>query len=216
MTTLTEIANRCGTDKGTEHFNQHGYTLIYEQYLEPWRHKDLKMLEIGVLRADFARAYEGASLKMWHTYFPHARIYGYDLYDSSHLQNDRVTTFRGDQANRHHWQQFLDTCGSKFDVIIDDAIHASKFQQISLGILFPHLTPGGLYFIEDLDWQPGFENPSDLKTLELIRVFRDTGKISSQFMDQKEMAYLERWIDGCEIHDDKLCVLRKKIDPRQT
>jgi hypothetical protein len=38
--------------------------------------------------------------------------------------------------------------------VIDDASHASPHQQIALACLFPHVRPGGLYFIEDLHSQP--------------------------------------------------------------
>ena len=88
----------------------------------------------------------------------------------------------------------------------------SKFQQISLGFLFPYLKPGGLYFIEDLDWQPPFENPHDLKTLELARRFQEAGTIQSQFMMPAERDYLQSHIQSCAVHGDKLCVLTKRGD----
>jgi hypothetical protein len=54
-----------------------------------------------------------------------------------------------------------------FDVIIDDASHASRHQQIALDVLFSFVKPGGLYIIEDLHWQP----PGDIgpQTRRLLR-----------------------------------------------
>ncbi len=209
MRTLTEIANHYGTDKGTESFNQHGYTEHYARYFDALRSEPLKMLEIGVWQAEFAGAPQGASLSTWSDYFPRARIYGFDIVDCSRLDGDRITTWCGDQSNRGDWRKFIESCGGDFDIIIDDAIHASKFQQISLGFLFPYLKPGGLYFIEDLDWQPPFENPRDVKTLELVRQFDQTGRIESEFILEAESAYLSETVQSIDVFEDKLCVLKK-------
>jgi RimJ/RimL family protein N-acetyltransferase len=57
-----------------------------------------------------------------------------------------------------------------FDIVIDDASHVSTHQQIALASLFPHVTPGGFYIIEDLHWQPdAMETASVPKTRELLR-----------------------------------------------
>jgi hypothetical protein len=46
----------------------------------------------------------------------------------------------------------------RFDIIIDDASHASYHQQLAFKTLWKQLAPGGLYIIEDLHWQsPVFE-----------------------------------------------------------
>ena len=55
----------------------------------------------------------------------------------------------GDQSDAH----FLDRVARQhgpWDVIIDDGGHMMQQQITSFKALFPHVTPGGLYFIEDL------------------------------------------------------------------
>ena len=51
------------------------------------------------------------------------------------------------------------TDGGHFDVIIDDGGHHYEQQSLSYEVLFDRaLTPGGVYFIEDIEtsyWQPG-------------------------------------------------------------
>ena len=56
---------------------------------------------------------------------------------------------------------------------------ALAHQQIALACLFPHVTPGGLYFIEDLNWQPEEleradvpENANSLAS-EMLQISRD-------------------------------------------
>ena len=57
-----------------------------------------------------------------------------------------------------------------FDIVIDDASHASTHQQIALACLFPHVTLGGFYFIEDLNRQPmALERPDVPQTRTLLR-----------------------------------------------
>jgi hypothetical protein len=109
---LTEIANHYGTDKGTigpsPDFPGHNYTDIYEAYLGRFRQSPVTLLEIGLgvvgdrwdAKIVQGRNTGGASLKMWYDYFPNARIYGLDINDCSYLANDRVRTFVADQGSR--------------------------------------------------------------------------------------------------------------------
>ena len=62
----------------------------------------------------------------------------------------------------------------EFDIIIDDASHASHHQQNGFLELFPRLKSGGLYIIEDLRWQPEtYEKPGITKTAALFRSFSE-------------------------------------------
>jgi hypothetical protein len=145
--TLTEIMNANRSDKGTVIREAHSYTLAYEEWFGPLREQPLRLLEIGV----YDPAAPAASLKSWYEYFPHATIYGYDIIDTHHhFDNDRVTTFVGDQSNPADLAQFVKSSGGGFDIIIDDGSHNDRHQQTSLAYLLPHLKPGGQYIIEDL------------------------------------------------------------------
>jgi hypothetical protein len=160
---LTEIANRYGTDKGTvgptPDKPANRYTEVYESYLERHRHSPIKLLEIGLgvlgdrWEAKIVRGRNtgGASMKMWYEYFPNARIYGIDVNECSYLDNDRISTFVADQGQAEDLAAFVDSLDEPaFDVIVDDGSHRPDHQQTSFSFLFKFLRPSGLYFIEDL------------------------------------------------------------------
>jgi hypothetical protein len=161
MASLTELANRFGSDKGTAGpgagFAGHNYTPVYEAYLGGYRDRAFSLVEIGLgVKGDRweakivqGRNTGGASLKMWREYFPRARIYGLDVNECAYLDDERTRTFVADQGNVEDMARFVEAVPS-FDVVIDDGSHRPDHQQISLDFLFPRLSPGGLYFIEDL------------------------------------------------------------------
>jgi len=92
--------------------------------------------------------------------------------------------------------------GRPFDIIIEDASHASHHQQIALGVLFPHLRSGGLYIIEDLHWQdPGLEKPNVPKTNDLLKKLQILGEFESPFLSDVERAYLRDHVDRLSLYD---------------
>jgi hypothetical protein len=160
---LTELANEYGTDKGTlgpsRGYGGHGYTDVYEGYLSRLRNEPLSVLEIGVgargsrWKARIVHGRNragGASLKMWEAYFPFAQVFGIDINPAEGLSIGRIKTFAVDQGSQRDLEVFLKRVQVNFDLIVDDGSHRPDHQQISLGILFPRLNAGGLYFIEDL------------------------------------------------------------------
>jgi hypothetical protein len=169
MRTLTEIINANESDKGTTIRWAHNYTSAYERWFEPIRDEPIRLLEIGVCDP----AAPGASLNAWYEYFPKATIYGFDIVDAHRFDNDRITTFVGDQSSPKDLAQLAESSGGDFDVIIDDGSHHAAHQQISLAALFGHLKPGGLYFIEDL--QVG---ANTVRLLERMRLPGDRATIS--------------------------------------
>lgn len=165
VTSLTEIANQYGSDKGTSgpsfYYGGHNYTDIYEAYFCFSRLKEINVLEIGAgVSGENWRAYiahgknkqGGASIKMFYDYFPRANIYCIDINPATFLDNDRVKTFVIDQGKQVDLINFTSSIGDvKFDFIIDDGSHRPDHQQLSLSMLFPLLKEGGIYFIEDLE-----------------------------------------------------------------
>jgi hypothetical protein len=161
---LTTIANEEGTDKGTvgptDCWPANNYTDVYEAYLAPLRNQPITLLEIGLgvvgatWQANIAHgrnARGGASIRMWHRYFPRAEILGIDVNPASFLDNDRITTGVVDQSDSRQIRTFLAESGVRhLDIVIDDGSHRPDHQQISFATLFPYVRPGGLYFIEDL------------------------------------------------------------------
>lgn len=138
MGTLTQIGNRNYTDKGNIGF--------LDTYEEVWGEKFPRtsspiLLEIGV--------YNGNSMRTWCEWFPDATIVGIDLHAQPRGNESRAILHYGNQAD----PIFLHEVASKyehFDIIIDDGGHIWNEQQISFEVLWPYVSAGGLYIIEDL------------------------------------------------------------------
>jgi hypothetical protein len=204
---LTALANRFGSDKGTQNFHRHYYTRVYKHVLAPFRGKPFRLLEIGLLHSEHvgwiagnyhrkpgrASGSRAPSLEMWASYFPQATIFGFDLNDFSTVREDRYKIFRGDVGSHTDLARLVEATGGEFDVIIDDASHESNHQQIALGALFPYLRPGGLFIIEDL-------YPSSTTQI-LLRQFEFNGTFPSQFMTDRERTYLESSIETVTMYD---------------
>lgn len=132
--TLDALGLKYGTDKASSH---HDYLKVYDQYLSPRRDDFLTFLELGW--------WKGESIRMWREYFQQAEIIGLDIEAKDPI--DGVTFVHGSQTDG----SLLDRIApGGIDVIVDDASHLSPHTATSFKLLWPHLVPGGLYFIEDL------------------------------------------------------------------
>lgn len=110
---------------------------VYDFHFREWQFRNPRVLEIGVQH--------GGSLKIWKEYFKNLKLVGVDnLPECSQYKVDDTEIFIGDQADR----DFLETLGS-FDIVIDDGGHTMNQQQTSFDVLFPKLSSGGIYVIED-------------------------------------------------------------------
>lgn len=132
----------------------------YDQILEPWVHKNVKVLELGI--------YKGGSLMLWRDYFPLGTIVGIDIKVPENFSpGDRIYFFEGEQTDTEFLSRVAnETAPDGFDIIIDDASHIGEFTKRSFWYLFDHhLKPGGLYVIED--WLTGYvDNWLDGKKLK--------------------------------------------------
>lgn len=139
MRSLVEIAQ--DHSPGSDKFNK-GYMSIYERYLEPIREKDVVVLELGI--------WFGSSLRIWREYFQNARVVGIDS-DFSKLRGDLegIEVISGNYLDFRVIEQIIKDHGP-FGVIVDDGAHHSNAQLYALKMLWPHLLPGGIYFIEDI------------------------------------------------------------------
>lgn len=132
------------TDKITNRYLEQ-----YDQVLEPWVDKEVKLLEVGV--------YKGGSLDLWHDYFSKGTIVGIDIFSPENITvSERIHFYKGSQTDK----EFLTDVSEKkapegFDIIIDDASHIGEMSKMTFWHLFDnHLKPGGLYVIED--WGTGY------------------------------------------------------------
>jgi hypothetical protein len=228
---LTRLADRFGSDKGSIH---HFYTRAYRQFFEHFREKEFALLELGLLRPDVDKrravnAIEGAgskatgkapSLQMWRVYFPQAQLFGFDIDDFSDVHIDRCVIVQGDMSSRDDLHRLVNTIGQQLQIVIDDASHASHHQQICLGMLFPYLSSGGLYVIEDLHWQDDLtEKPNARKTRDVLRLAQATQSFESPYMTRSEQEHIQQNVDKIWLFDslandpdpsDALAIIKKR------
>src|SRR5690349_9455306 len=160
MEHLADIANRCGTDKGTVPQQGHAYAIIYNDLFRPLRDKPIRLLEIGLSIGgpEFGASKDREvsnipSIRMWHEAFPRAHLYGLDICDFYKFETDWFTFIQADTGDADALAK-IRALGVEFDIIVDDGSHASYHQQLAFDILYPLLKAGGFYIIEDLNWQP--------------------------------------------------------------
>ena len=192
---LTAIANACQTDKGTVHAEGHGYTCVYETLFGLLRDSPINLLEIGLQQggpevggcAD-RETLNVPSVRMWLEYFSKAHIFGLDISDFHRFQTERFSFLQADCGNPAALDSIA-ASGRRYQIIIDDGSHASYHQQLTFLKLFPALEHGGLYIIEDLQWQPReyeMTLPAVPKTVDLFAnfmeqaCFENTGALSSR------------------------------------
>jgi hypothetical protein len=139
----------------------HHYLSLYERYFGPYRNgftdvagrRPLRFLEIGVSH--------GGSGTFWRRFFgPDATIYGIDIDPRCALLdgNAGVKIRIGSQADPSFLKSVVEEMGG-VDVVLDDGSHVASHQRASLDTLFPMLSIGGLYMIEDCQtaYWPGYE-----------------------------------------------------------
>lgn len=146
----TNIAGEMVTvfsDKG----RQHSYIEYYERWFEPQRHRPVQLLEIGVMT--------GGSLLMWQQYFDDVLLAGIDLRQGFNqtlpFQQDILALWRWgvDSTDPAQVPQL-----GLYDFIIDDGAHDSLSQCRTFENYWPHLAPGGTYFIEDIESDASLQN----------------------------------------------------------
>ncbi len=188
-----------------------GYTDHYEELFRDIRDDVTKILEIGVET--------GRSHRLWLEYFHNANVYGFDIFKSgvdelNKLQKDnpyldRSIMFEGDQGNTDDLERFLSLHGGDFDIIIDDGGHTMKQQQVSLGVLFNAVKPGGYYIIEDLhscsgEWPTlyGYQviNEGDTLTTDLLKSIenKDNSITETNYLTKDVLDNIKNNVESCK------------------
>ena len=224
--TISELANRFGTDKGTVLAAGHGYTLVYDLLFAQMRGRVADLCEVGLSRggpevvggAALRDVGDVPSVRMWREFFPGVRILGVDISDCSQFTNDWFDFVQADCGKPEELDRVA-ALGRQFDIIVDDGSHASYHQQLTFLKLFPLLKPDGFYVIEDLNWQPE-EYQRTLPTVPRTDIllerfvrsgaFGDTGALAAG-----EWARIAAQIETCFLFDeDWLDSHRRQINVR--
>ena len=140
MKKLIDIIKEFNLNQTDKH-NGHSYIdHFYQDFFEPYRDKELNILEIGTR--------EGDSVRLWKQAFPKSKIYGVDNALSGKfktIDEDRITFSFGDAYTE-------DMCNSlpNFDIIIDDGPHTLESQIKCLELYLPKMNKDGVIIIEDI------------------------------------------------------------------
>jgi hypothetical protein len=117
------------------------YLRHFAPVLQQYQHQAINVLEIGVA--------SGASLNLWLRYFSKATIIGVDIDPAcASFSRERVRVEIGSQDDK----EFTARVARAYPptVVIDDGSHVGHHIICSFEVLFPLLTPGGTYIVEDL------------------------------------------------------------------
>lgn len=165
MSTLAEIFNKWGTDKGQLFNNSvwHGYAGFYECLFHRYRKEVKSVLEIGIgtmidgvhssMVGWALQGYRpGGSLRAWREYFENATIYGIDVQPDTRIENEeRIVTFLCDSTDTARVQALIGgELPVQFDLIIDDGSHLVEDQIQTMRNFFPYVAQNGIYVLEDI------------------------------------------------------------------
>lgn len=168
---LTDIADRLGRDQGSK---KHRFSELYHMLLHPFRGRAISMALLGLGEPSEADSGKSTALEMWLEYLPKATITGLDRH-AYKSPDKRASTTVADFETAAGFVTSLNK-NAKFDVILDDASHASHHQQNAFVEMFPRLKSGGLYVIEDLRFQPkALEKQDYPKTAEMFQAYLREG-----------------------------------------
>lgn len=105
--------------------------------------RPLRVLEIGVQH--------GGSLQLWRKFFgDDAQIWGLDVDPRCAAVDDPGLNVRiGSQDDPEFLRSVVDEMGG-VDIVLDDGSHVAQHQQTSFVTLFPLVTEGGMYAVEDV------------------------------------------------------------------
>ena len=196
----------CGTADGQVH-KQHSYLPLYDRYFAPWRGTACRMLEIGVAK--------GGSLSLWRRWFgPAATIFGIDINPACARYDGRNASVRiGSQSDAAFLNRVVDEMGG-LDIVLDDGSHQMADVRASFDALFPRLSPGGLYMIEDMHaayWAShggGLGSPDNIYRLAFDMVDDMHHWYHGKDPQQPDRA---KWVTGVHVHDSMLLVEKQRV-----
>lgn len=201
---MTPIEKIFWGNKGRIVHKWHHYLPLYDRYFATFRNRPIRFLEIGVCK--------GGSLDMWRNYFgPEAIIFGVDIDPNCAEFDGKSAAVRiGSQADAGFLNRVVDEMGG-VDIVLDDGSHQNAHIRKSFDALFPRLSEGGIYVIEDLHtaywWTHGGGYRYSGNFLETIKTIIDDMHHWYHSRGQKIPAARDA-VKGIHIHDS-LVVLEK-------
>jgi 23S rRNA U2552 (ribose-2'-O)-methylase RlmE/FtsJ len=178
------------------------YFSIYDRHLSDLIGKEFTLIEIGVN--------QGGSLQLWKKYFGNkVKIIGIDKNNDSYFEESQIKIFIGDQSDEIFLKKIINSIDSP-TVIIDDGSHIQSHILKSLNILYPALSFGGTYIIEDChtSYWPRFEGGvnSHLNIVEILS--RSTHDVNTRWYNLPKIPILSDLNSICFY--DSMIVLEKQ------
>ncbi len=159
MNKLDKLAQKYGADK----FGKHNYTPFYYDLFRDFTNMVAKVVEIGTG--------EGASLFMWHDFFPHADIFGADI-DPNRVPPSpgypRLKILKCDQSSEKDLHNLIDVTGTNVNLFIDDGSHDPEHQVFTCKTVMPLLGKNVVYVIEDVA-DPSISDQLSMYDLEITK-----------------------------------------------
>ncbi len=187
----------------------HQYISVYDRYFSAFRNRPIRFLEIGVQN--------GGSLQMWRKYFgPDARVCGIDIDPKCIELDGQAGMVRiGSQDDPEFLRSVVEELGG-IDVVLDDGSHLMPHMRASLRILFPLLSDGGLYMIEDVHCaymrRYGGGVRSKANFLNHVREVIDDMHRWYHSMPP-HVPELDRIVSGVHVHDSMVVFEKNRVHP---
>lgn len=199
------------------------YLDVYERFFQPWQERELSLVEIGVQN--------GGSLEIWSRYFPRARqLIGCDINPrcgALQFEDRRVSVVVGPVNSEPVHRAIMQRAGGEIDLFIDDGSHRSADIIAAFCNYFRHVSPGGLYVIEDLhcSYLPHFDGGLDRadSSMAFLKALADVVNQAHWPQDRPLDAVFEPFfpanvrLDASMLHDvfavtfaDSLCIVEKR------
>jgi len=200
--------------QGANKWGYHWYIEYYEKYFRDLKNKKLNLLEIGV--GSYTDPQKGGcSLRMWKAYFPKGMIYSIDIYNKSHLQENRVRIFQGSQNDPQFLTEVANKIGS-LDIVIDDGSHINEHVITSFKTLFPFLNPGGIYVVEDTQtayWSRFGGDSNDMNNPNTMTNFFKSltdGLNHAEFANPYVPTYFDQHIESMHFYHNIIFIFKRK------
>ena len=146
---LEDLIDNERTDKNT----RHSYLPVYQELFDSKRISTKNILEIGIGPFEHCN---GASIKLWHDFFPNAQIYGVDINPYEIIwdkvkNNDRIILYTSTDGYKESWFEgtFLKS-NIRFDIAIDDGPHTLDSMIQFIELYSKVMKEDGIMVIEDV------------------------------------------------------------------
>tara|TARA_Y100001958_G_scaffold159072_1_gene159089 strand:+ start:1640 stop:2383 length:744 start_codon:yes stop_codon:yes gene_type:complete len=217
---LDKLLNYYGSDKASFFKNKntygHGYSKFYEYYLNKFKNKKIKILEIG--------SFAGGSAAAFKKYFINSKIICFDINISNFkFYSKGIDVYGLDIKNYKKAREILKKIFIKndkpyFDLIIDDGSHNLDDMLISFKNFFKFIKKGGFYIIEDFkipNYHAYNKNINDILISEMLVNLKKKKIFKSEIIDTSFQKKLHRNIANIFVKKGKLknsdiCFINKK------